>query len=509
MAKGSDAPALRLELDLPAELAPRLLRLPALASRRPAGTPGRSRSQPWGLTWYDTAEGALAAEGLTVEQPRRGPRLLLRTLPVSAAPWHPGLPPETVAALAEGEAPPGIEGPLVAYAAFDGRRTTLALEGGVELVLLAGRLRAVADEAPVARLTLSGPHGAVLAAARALAEAAPCLPPRAALPELGRALAHGAKLRARRLGAPLLDPDMTVEGALVGLVGHLAEVLVWFAPVAADGTDPAGVHQMRVAIRRLRSALRAFRPAADGDALRAFDAGARDLAAVLGPARDWDVFLAGLGAEIVGALPDDKRIEALLRAGQQRRDAAYKALRALLAGPQFRLLLWDAVALAALRPWDAAEDEAAEDRRARPLPDFAAHVLDKRWRRLAAAGPEIGHLPDAEFHALRLEGKRVRYVAELFAPLWPKKRGRRFLARLAEVQEAFGLANDAAVARALVASLGRSDAGSGASGVTRGVTPWAMGVAEGWALARARRARSRASEAWEDLLSGEAFWSQG
>lgn len=491
-------------MEVPSELAPRLLRLPALASRRLAGNPGRSRSQPWGVTWLDTAEGTLAAEGLVVEQPRRGPRLLLRTLPEDSAAWHPGLPPETLRTLAAGEDPPDIEAPLLPFAAFDGRRTVVALEDGVEAVLLAGRLRAVADEAPVARLLLCGPAAAVLAVARAVAEAAPCLPPRAALPEQARALAQGKALRARRLGAPDLDPDMTVEGALVALVGHLAEVLVWFAPIAAAGTDPAGVHQMRVAIRRLRSALRAFRPAADGEALRGFDAGAKALAAVLGPARDWDVFLAGLGAEIAAALPADKRIAALLRAGGGRRDAAYKALRALLAGPAFRLLLWDAVALAALRPWTAIDDEDAAAKRARPLPDFAAHVLDKRWRRLAAAGPEIGHLPDAEFHALRLEGKRVRYVAELFAPLWPKKRGRRFLARLAEVQEAFGLANDAAVARALVESLGRGEGGG-----RSGVTPWAMGVAEGWALARARRARSRASDAWEDLLSGEAFWSQG
>ena len=71
--------------------------------------------------------------------------------------------------------------------------------------------------------------------------------------------------------------------------------------------------------------------------------------------------------------------------------------------------------------------------------------------------------------------------------------------RLAEVQEAFGLANDAAVARALVAPLGLK--GGGAS-------LWAVGVAEGWALARARRARSRAATAWDDLLAGEPFWNQ-
>jgi CHAD domain-containing protein len=96
----------------------------------------------------------------------------------------------------------------------------------------------------------------------------------------------------------------------------------------------------------------------------------------------------------------------------------------------------------------------------------------------------------------------MRYAAELFAPLWGRKRVRRFLDRLAEVQEAFGLANDAVVAHALMAHLadraGRDDA----------EIAWAGGVAEGWALARARRARAKASAAWEELLRGEIYWNQ-
>jgi hypothetical protein len=37
---------------------------------------------------------------------------------------------------------------------------------------------------------------------------------------------------------------------------------------------------------------------------------------------------------------------------------------------------------------------------------------------------------------------------------------------------------------------------------------WAGGVAEGWALARARRARAKASAAWDELLRGEIYWNQ-
>ncbi|OYW10257.1 MAG: hypothetical protein B7Z53_01390, partial [Rhodospirillales bacterium 12-71-4] len=303
--------------------------------------------------------------------------------------------------------------------------------------------------------------------------------------------------RPRRLGAPRLQPGMAVEEALRLLLGHLVEVLLWHETIAESGEDPVGVHQMRVALRRLRSALKAFRRAADGPDLRHFDQGLKALARTLGPARDWDVFLSGLGAELAEALPGEPRIAALLQAGARHREAAYAALRQLLASPEHRLLLWDAVALDALRPWQDEAEEAAEARRAAPLEALAALLLSKAWRRLTRVGEEIAHLPDAEFHALRLDGKRLRYLAELFAPLFPRKRTRRFLERLAEMQEQFGLANDASVARALVES------------EAQGTGAWAAGVAEGWVLARSRRARARAEKAWATMLATEAFWNQG
>jgi CHAD domain-containing protein len=171
----------------------------------------------------------------------------------------------------------------------------------------------------------------------------------------------------------------------------------------------------------------------------------------------------------------------------------------VLDGPLLRPIAWEAVALAETRPWREETDGDAAARRVEPLAEFGAGVLDRRWKRVAGHGAEIAHLPDEEFHALRIEAKRLRYAAELFAPLWGGRRTKRFLKRLAKVQDAFGLANDAVVARGLMGLL------AGKGGTT---LAWAGGVAEGWALARARRARSRAASAWEALLAGGIFWNQ-
>ncbi len=488
-------PVLSLEAALDPAEAVGFFRHPALAVRRA----GRTRSLAVALGWLDTAKGALAAEGLALEAAPglRAPRRLMRVLPTAEAPWRPGTPAELIDTLTPEAAPAEAgEAPLLPLAAFTGRRVSVPLAGAVEASLLHGTLRVEAAERPIARLTVTGPPAAVLETMRHLATALPLLPPRASLAEEARAFARHDKLRPRRLGAPRLAADLDVEAALRGVIGHLLEVLLWHAPVAVAGEDPHGVHQMRVALRRLRSALKAFRPAADAPALRRFDQGLKDLARTLGPARDWDVFLAGLGAELAEALPGEARIAALLEAGQRHRAAAYETLRKLLTSPAFRQLVWDGVALDLEQPWRAGEDAKAAARRAAPLEDLASHLLSKAWRRMTEVGEDIAHLPDPEFHALRLHGKRLRYLAELFAPLFGRKRSRRFLERLAEMQEQFGLANDASVARALVET---ESHGQGA---------WAAGVAEGWVLVRSRRARSRAAKAWGNLLETEAFWNQ-
>jgi triphosphatase len=503
-----DAAGPRLALDLallsPAAAA-RVARHPAVAALRTAAG-SRSRSAAEEVIWLDTPEGDLAAEGLTLEAPARGPRRRLRTLPAPGAPWLPGTPAaEAPAPAAPGEEPTG----LVPFAAFSGRRTTVRLvraEAGdaapaaaasLALELLQGKLRAVAAERPVARLRLSGPEGQVVELARALAADLPVLPSAAALAEEGRALARGeATPRPRRRGPPDLGAAGSVEAALEVAIGHLLEVMLHQAPLCRAEAGPEGVHQTRVALRRLRSVLKAFRPAARCAEMDAFDAGLKALARRLGEARDLDVFLhaGGVGARAAEALPDDRRIAALTKALEGRRAAAYRALREALDGPGFRLLVLDGLALAVLRPWRTEGAEAAEAL-AEPLPDFAARLLDKRWHRLRSEGEEIRSLSAEELHALRLTAKRLRYAAELFAPLWPGKAARRFLKRLAALQEELGLANDAAVARGIVASLGPS------------VPAWAVGAVEGFAVARTGGARKRALSAWDDLAAAAPFWS--
>lgn len=378
------------------------------------------------------------------------------------------LDPMTGEALPCPAPPPGTE-PL---ARFNGRRWAL----GRGAAWVDGRLTAAGQARRTGRVLLDGPELAAL-----LALELPLLPATASLAEEALALAESRPARQRAAGPPGLQPGDTAEAALAGATRHLLEVLLAESRRVSP-EEARGVHQSRVALRRLRSLVRLFRPA--DPAWAEWNRGLGALARAFGAARDWDVFVAGIGAGTLAALEGDGRLRALLRAAERERRAAYAALATTLAGPGFRALVFEGLRLAALPP-------AGET----PLAPLAAALLRKRWRRLKRAGRVIEELAPEALHEMRLDAKRLRYAAEPFAALWPGRRARRFNRRLAALQEALGLANDAQVARALASQL----AGRGAGG-------FAIGTVTGFAAGRAEGSRLAAIAAWRELARTKRFW---
>lgn len=492
------APSLDLEFTLPAAELGQLARFPILIALRQ----GRISTSAEELRWLDTPGGALAANGTLLEAPKRGPRRLMALNAADEAPWHPGqvLPP--LALLAPDEMPEAAGGQsLLPLAAFIGKRRKQRLFIGdavVTLSVLEGHLRAVAAERDVARVFLSGPTPAVLDLARRLAAALRLLPPTQSLGAEALRLASGQLPMPRRRGAPDTSEAMSAEACFTMSIGHLLEVALYYAPVARAGLDHEGVHQLRVAMRRLRSVLRVFRSITGCPQSRALDAALRGMLGLLGPARDWDVFLAGIGADMAGLLPNDRRLRSLLRAAETERQAAYQALGEALDGPGWRGMLLSGIAFLLERPWRAGADAARLDRLAASPREFAELMLEKRWRKLGAAGAEIATLPTEALHELRLDAKRLRYAAEVFAPVFPQKAARRFQRRLAALQEELGRSNDAAVARSLIQVLEREkDTGRA----------WAIGAVEGYCLVRSIMDREMILAAWEKLDDKESFWS--
>ena len=197
--------------------------------------------------------------------------------------------------------------------------------------------------------------------------------------------------------------------------------------------DGETLHQTRVSLRRLRSALRLFQPLT-GPQL-ALEAGLRDLSGALGAARDLDVLLARASP---GPLHD--KLSAA-------RDEAFAHAMAALHAASTRAMLLDLSEWIVLHPPLPADDAR----------DHAARQLDCCRRKVKKAGQALVDGDDAARHRLRKCVKRLRHAVELFGSLFPASgRPARFMAALLPLQDALGALNDLVVAQAVLARIGSS-----------------------------------------------------
>ena len=231
---------------------------------------------------------------------------------------------------------------------------------------------------------------------------------------------------------------------------------------------PDAVHQMRVATRRMRSALQAYGRVVDRSATRELTDELKWLAGVLGDARDLEVLHARFG-DALGELPEDEVLGPvqgrLTRyfAGREA-DARTALVTALDSGRHLALLAAVDRLLA-----DPPLTRRARGRAERVLPG----LVGRAHRRVAghvevADGMESGHERDMEWHEARKAAKRLRYAAETAAPVLGKP-ARRLVKRVKHVQELLGDHQDAVVARPVLREIAVAAHLDGENGFTWGL----------------------------------------
>jgi len=239
------------------------------------------------------------------------------------------------------------------------------------------------------------------------------------------------------IGHPSLGPRRWRAPALRGATAQAAFHAVRHAALAQVGAnargvlesrDPEFLHQLRVGLRRLRSALRAWRDVLPAKAAKPLARSLRRFSPRLGAARDWDVLVARMEA---GAAPLE-----LLAQARRRRAGARRAARRAVASKAFARAMSEARAIAA-----AGEPES--------LREIGCSALARAHRKLFKQ-KRIPWSDAAERHAMRVRVKRLRYSCEFFAPAFPARRSAAYLADLKELQEILGELNDIAVGRRLL-----------------------------------------------------------
>ncbi len=241
---------------------------------------------------------------------------------------------------------------------------------------------------------------------------------------------------------------------------------------------PETVHQMRVAIRRLRSLVSFHR--------RLLRSGERDLLRLklrqvfvaLGRARELDVLLEHVAADAVSG--DVAHLEAA-------RQAAYQEVAELLASPALLR------GVLALQLWFARRP-LSETGEPEPLPAHAMAILRRQSRKLRRFD-RVALLATEEMHRLRIEAKKFRYACDFFESAFPdhRKRRRKLAAALERLQEVLGDFNDLHVTGLLSARLSREFGGGDATAALPDER-------------RTGRLRKASAKALRQVLAVRPFW---
>ena len=255
-----------------------------------------------------------------------------------------------------------------------------------------------------------------------------------------------------RLSEPVtVDPSATPVDHVRASLDQRLRALLTHEPGTRTGEDIEDLHQMRVAVRRMRATLKAARPLLDAawsDDLRA-ELGW--LGGALGPVRDLDVLLLRLHREIASLPPDEQNAGgALLDALERERTTARAAMLEALTAPRCSGLLERlAETVSAPLPTPAPGDAPQP-----ALVDLVRAEARKLRRAVEKAGDDP---PDEVLHALRIRGKRVRYTGELVAPSLrgtpAGKQVKRLLSATTTLHEVLGDHQDACVAEQRIRGL--------------------------------------------------------
>jgi inorganic triphosphatase YgiF len=329
-------------------------------------------------------------------------------------------------------------------------------EAHIEMAFDRGRVVADGRSLPVCEIELElleGPAEALLELAAALRQSAPLRLSRLDKAARGYGLAIGLPLAHEKAARLRLHHDETVEQAL----GHVLQRCLVHAlaneAAASEGRDGEGVHQLRIALRRLRSALSIFADVLPPAARMRWRNEARWLLGALGPCRDLDVFLTDLLPPVVTAAAADPALVLLQRVAAERREAAQSVVRETLATQRAGDFFLDLACWIQRAGWRQDAEPEMRAAQQQPIGVVAALILDRRRRSLRKAGKGFAKLDPAARHAVRIGAKKLRYGMEFFAGLLPKAERNRHLAALTTLQDLLGRMNDIAVSRRLVAEL--------------------------------------------------------
>ncbi|MDQ3260523.1 MAG: CHAD domain-containing protein, partial [Pseudomonadota bacterium] len=218
----------------------------------------------------------------------------------------------------------------------------------------------------------------------------------------------------------------------------------------------------------------------------------RWLGGQLGATRDFDVFLHETLPQLTAAWPSHPGLAQVRDQVAARREAAMAASRAAVQSVRYqRLLIGLGAWLVAMSRQATDPPDASETIR---LPEFARTALKRHRKQLIRRANHLLELSPEERHRVRISGKRLRYAAEFFSPLFPAKRSKPYIQELANLQGILGVLNDAATTKTIL------------SQVAIEKNDQALAMVEAWLLGVGHGHLAHLPRAYDLFLQQQTFW---
>lgn len=315
------------------------------------------------------------------------------------------------------------------------------------------------------------------------------------------ALAAGETPSVPRKAEPVeLPASADVDSAARRILRECQQQIARNIVVIHETTDIEGPHQLRIGLRRLRSALSVFKPAFPDAEIRRLRAEAQWLGAEVGRLRDLDAVIADVLRPEAEQFPDESGFPDLIGSLEATAAAGRAQLRETLQTERVQAFGLDLIQLVETRDPTAGSDSDASLPAEMAIRRFANRALRKRWQKVLACGEEIETLTLEQRHALRKELKKIRYMVEFFEPLYPHRRVAPFLKRLKKLQTVFGALNDARVTQRVLDER-QPQAADEPAAVER-----AAGCVIGATRTRAMFDWRKARKHWARLGRAKPFW---
>jgi triphosphatase len=381
----------------------------------------------------------------------------------------------------------------------------------IEVTIDRGKVEAGGQSSPLCEVELElkrGESGELFRLARGLGEQVPVQLAVKSKAERGYALVTKEKPQPIKAAPVALTPHSSRQAAFQAIARTCLHQLVGNLPATHRG-DPEGLHQMRVALRRMRAAISLFADMLVDPQTQGMKAEFKWITGELGPARELDVFIRQVVNPVAHSKPNGAGVAVLARDLRQRREDAVARAAAAIESARFRALVLDSAAWIETGDWT--RDDLLRPLREQPVTVAAAEELRRRWRKILKRGARLDELDPQQRHKLRIDTKKLRYASEFFAGAFPGKKAARrrhdFVACLEKLQDALGDLNDIAVHEGLTERIVSAQGASGKQREGRAKKAFAAGRLSGREEARIASVLKDAERAYRPFVKAKPFWS--